>query len=659
MPSVQVATDDHAAPTAAGPARPGRRRLLRSERAWVTCLLVAPLVAFVTPALVGHPILLGDDLTQNEPLRILVGADLRHGHLPLFDPYLWSGAPLLAGWNAGAAYPLTWLFAVLPATAAWTVGLVVTWWVAGLSFYGLLRSHRLVPVAAGLGALSFVFGGAFLAQIVHFGLVAGMSWVPLQLLAVHRLTAGGRPRAPARWAAVFAGALGGTVLAGEPRAIVETEVVGVVVALWLGLHPLRLRRARMPGRRHLATGARRAAAAHHGAGSRGEPVPGIAAAPVPAPAGPHAGTAGAVPHAPPHAPTGSHISGGTGHRGADGHVPHGLPAGSLRRDIGARARFFGYAALGGAWGVALAAVQLVPGWAFIRASQRAVESYHFFGAGSLRPTWSVLLLVPDLFGGSGHLGQPHYFTTYNLAEVTGYVGLLPVGAALVLLSRSVGRRRSRRAADWGVCLALGGLVLLLAWGTFTPLGHLFAAVPLLGKTRLQSRNLEILDLALAVLLAFFVDRALDARPPARAGARGRALAAAPAAAAAAVCVAALVAPGAVVGWLAGHPVEGSAVRDLWPWLAAEGALAAGVVALFWRWRHLGGAGRPRAIAALVVADLALFALIFFHALNGVRLLLLDLGWLIGRQRTLFWTAVGMGVGALALSAALLVPAAGL
>ena len=26
------------------------------------------------------------------PLRVLVGTDLRHGHLPLWDPYLWSGS---------------------------------------------------------------------------------------------------------------------------------------------------------------------------------------------------------------------------------------------------------------------------------------------------------------------------------------------------------------------------------------------------------------------------------------------------------------------------------------------------------------------------------------------------------------------------------------
>jgi hypothetical protein len=69
----------------------------------------------------------GDDLTQNYPLRVLAGRQIASGQLPLFDPYIWSGSPLLADWNAGAAYPLTLLFAVLPSVAAWTLNLVATW----------------------------------------------------------------------------------------------------------------------------------------------------------------------------------------------------------------------------------------------------------------------------------------------------------------------------------------------------------------------------------------------------------------------------------------------------------------------------------------------------------------------------------------------------
>ena len=90
----------------------------------VLVLVAVPLVVFVVPALVGHPAIGGDNVIQNFPLRVLSGRLLRQGHLPLWNPYIWSGTPLLGGLNAGAVYPLTLVFAVLPPTAAWVVNLL-------------------------------------------------------------------------------------------------------------------------------------------------------------------------------------------------------------------------------------------------------------------------------------------------------------------------------------------------------------------------------------------------------------------------------------------------------------------------------------------------------------------------------------------------------
>ena len=104
-------------------------------------LVVLPLAVFAVPALFGHAAIIGDDATQNYPLRVLAASLIRHGHLPLFDPYVWSGAPLLGGWNAGAVYPFILLFVVLPGTVAWTFTLVVTWWVAESGLFCSCERH--------------------------------------------------------------------------------------------------------------------------------------------------------------------------------------------------------------------------------------------------------------------------------------------------------------------------------------------------------------------------------------------------------------------------------------------------------------------------------------------------------------------------------------
>lgn len=504
-----------------GPHR-GRGLLAGADGRWVALLVALPVLVFAVPALVGHPVLLGDDLSQNEPLRALVGADLRHGLLPVLDPYLWSGAPLLGGWNAGAAYPLTWLFAVLPATGAWTMGLVVTWWVAGLSLYALLRRFGLATAACGVGALSFAFGGAFLAQVVHFGLVAGMSWVPLQLLAVHHLTGPAGRGSRARWTAALGATFALTVLAGEPRAIDDAFAVVVCFAAW--------RVARLEGRRLAAL------------------------------------------------------------------VP-------ILAGIGL--------------GIGVGAIQWLPGLDAVGISQRAATSFAFFSSGSLPDRWLALLVVPDLLGGSGSFGQPAFLASYNLTEVTGYVGVLPAIGAVALLGRLRARRRLPEWFVWHL-VALAGVVLAL--GGNTPLGRLLARLPAYGAQRLQSRNLVVVDLALAVLLAYFADGWL--RPgaevatdpsPARRERRFELLAGA----LVATPALAFLVRGAGFLEALGVPAR-AATRSgaLSPYVVPFLVLVVGAVVGLGRGRSLPDRVRARLLVGFVLADLVLFALLAVVAVGA-------------------------------------------
>src|SRR5579862_4615781 len=54
-------------------------------------LVLLPLLLFVVPALAGYPRINGDNALQNFPLRVFSGDQLRAGHLPLWNPYIWSG----------------------------------------------------------------------------------------------------------------------------------------------------------------------------------------------------------------------------------------------------------------------------------------------------------------------------------------------------------------------------------------------------------------------------------------------------------------------------------------------------------------------------------------------------------------------------------------
>jgi len=501
-----------ASSTAAADAAAARRsRHGRGDVIAVVVLIVLPTVIFGVPALLGHAVLPGDDLTQNLPLRVLAGREIRAGHLPLFNPYIWSGAPLLAGWNAAAAYPLTWLFAILPGTAAWTVNMIATWAVAGLGMFCFLRALRLASLASFLGALSFAFAGGMSAQVTHFGLVAGMSWVPVALLSILRLSQDRPVASRLGWGAVLAMVMGLVMLAGEPRAIDDAGVIVLIYAAW--------QVARL-GRR----------------------------------AGPAA------------------VS-----------ITAGL-----------------------ALAVCLGAVQWLPGLATIGSSQRGADSVALYSSGSLPVRWLLLTLVPDLLGGSGSLGQPSFFGFYNLTEVTSYVGILPLVAAFALLGRLRWRQRRPEWFVWHV-MALAGVALAL--GGNTPLGAVLYHLPLFGDQRLQSRNILVLDLALAVLLACWADQPFSGSRSRLVG-RETVLGAGPALAAVAAVALAFTWGVGWVRWVGLNIFpSASVVGRLRPWLLPYAVLAAAAAALVIVGRRLGPRLAARLIAGLVVVDVVVFTIL--------------------------------------------------
>lgn len=213
------------------------RRLSRADRLGFSVLVAVPLLLFVPFSLAGHPLVPGDDLTQNYPLRVLAGALLRSGHLPIWDPFIWSGTPLLAGWNAGAMYPGTWLFAVLPGIAAWTVNLVSVGVIAGTGVYVLLRLLGCAPLGAVLGALVFTDTGFISGQLNHIGLVQGTGFMAWMLVAIELLARPAGARSSTRAVLLLALAVGLCILAAEPRAI---STAGVVLGLYLAVRALRL-----------------------------------------------------------------------------------------------------------------------------------------------------------------------------------------------------------------------------------------------------------------------------------------------------------------------------------------------------------------------------------------------------------------------------------
>ncbi|MGA8297153.1 MAG: hypothetical protein WB770_08950 [Acidimicrobiales bacterium] len=207
-----------------------RLRQRRGDLIALAVLIGIPLLVFGVPAAAGYPLLTGDNVIQNYPLRVLAGEILSHGHLPVYNPFAWAGTPLLSSANSTVAFPDVALFAFLPGIVAWVAVEVIAFAGAAVGLYVFLRSEGLDPLPAGLGGAIYGLGGYVSSQAIHLDVVqtaASFSWV---LVGLQRIGRGGGRHLLA-WTALLAAAVAAAGLSGNPESEFYAAVGAAVFAI--------------------------------------------------------------------------------------------------------------------------------------------------------------------------------------------------------------------------------------------------------------------------------------------------------------------------------------------------------------------------------------------------------------------------------------------
>lgn len=152
-------------------------------------------------------------------------------------------------------------------------------------------------------------------------------------------------------------------------------------------------------------------------------------------------------------------------------------------------------------GVGAAAIQWVPTAELSAWSVREQMTFEEFTSYALPVRQLPSLLFPYLFGGWGGYAV-RYFGRWNLVELTGYAGIVPL--ALAAIGAITWRRRSL-ALFW---LGVGLFALLLTLGAATPLALIAYHVPLINKFRAPGRHFLEVALAVSVLTGLGVSATL-------------------------------------------------------------------------------------------------------------------------------------------------------
>ncbi len=179
--------------------------------------------------------LLADLILENYAWKRFIVESLRAGEVPLWNPYLFAGAPFLANGQASALYPFSAIFYVMPLAQAYGWFTVTQLFLAGAFTYTLGRALGVGRWGSAFAAVTYQLSGFFVASVVFTMIIAAAAWLPL-LLAMIECVIGQRPflgrPASVPWVVVGAIGLGCLILAGHPEVIYYTLIVMAFFALW-------------------------------------------------------------------------------------------------------------------------------------------------------------------------------------------------------------------------------------------------------------------------------------------------------------------------------------------------------------------------------------------------------------------------------------------
>lgn len=161
----------------------------RSPRVLV---LIAPFVLLAPVWLAGKALYWGTPSTQFIPWWWQARQTLVSGELPLWNPMLGMGAPLLANYQSAFLYPPNWLYLLLAVIGglpwmAWGMAILVAshlaW--AGWGMVRLVQKFGYGELAQTISGLAFSLSGYLVARAHFLSVTSAVAWLPWIMLAAY------------------------------------------------------------------------------------------------------------------------------------------------------------------------------------------------------------------------------------------------------------------------------------------------------------------------------------------------------------------------------------------------------------------------------------------------------------------------------------------
>lgn len=180
---------------------------------------------FVAGVPVKNP-LLADVPSLFYPLKIYSTHFLKSGHIPLWNPLLFNGYPLLATFQSSVLNPFNAFFIYFKDTLAWTLFIAFQPLLSAIFMYLFLRQLKLSSAAGLLGAIAYAFSGFSLIWLEYgiHGYV--MAYIPLLLYLSSKFIDSPRP---VIWGVLSSVVVALQVFSGYPQITLYTLIL---IPIW-------------------------------------------------------------------------------------------------------------------------------------------------------------------------------------------------------------------------------------------------------------------------------------------------------------------------------------------------------------------------------------------------------------------------------------------
>ncbi|MBT3239556.1 MAG: YfhO family protein [Chloroflexi bacterium] len=156
--------------------------------------IIAPFILMGPTILSGKAIYWGTPLLQFVPWWTQAWQTLKLGQLPLWNPLVGMGVPLLANYQSALLYPPTWLYFLFAEIAdspgiAWGQALLIALHLAWAAWgmVSLTKKMGWTALAQTVSALAFSLSGFLVARSHFLSIISAAAWLPWLLFAAYQL----------------------------------------------------------------------------------------------------------------------------------------------------------------------------------------------------------------------------------------------------------------------------------------------------------------------------------------------------------------------------------------------------------------------------------------------------------------------------------------